>query len=157
MKRFNIEFGVGLFMILGLAAFFYLAVKMGDINLFGDDKYKVMARFTSISGLKEGAYVEMAGVRIGRVSDIRFDPKTYESVIHLSVPNDVKLQEDTIASVRTAGIIGDKFIKLTPGGLEDFIEEGGEIVETESSLDIEELVSKYIFESSGKDDNEEQD
>ncbi len=155
MKRFNIEFGVGLFMILGLAAFFYLAIKMGDINLFGDDKYKVMARFTSISGLKEGAYVEMAGVRIGRVSSIRFDPESYESVIQLSVPKDVKLQEDTIASVRTAGIIGDKFIKLTPGGLEDYIEEGGEIIETESSLDIEELVSKYIFESTDKDDNEE--
>ncbi len=157
MKRFNIEFGVGLFMILGLAAFFYLAVKMGDINLFGDDKYKVMARFTSISGLKEGAYVEMAGVRIGRVSDIKFDPESYESVIQLSVPNDVKLQEDTIASVRTAGIIGDKFIKLTPGGLEDYIEEGGEIVETESSLDIEELVSKYIFESSGDKDKKEEE
>ena len=157
MKRFNIEFAVGLFMILGLGAFFYLAVKMGDINLFGDDKYKVMARFTSISGLKEGAYVEMAGVRIGRVSSIDFDPETYESVIQLSVPNDVKLQEDTIASVRTAGIIGDKFIKLTPGGLEDYIEEGGEIVETESSLDIEELISKYIFESSGKKDEKEGD
>ena len=156
MKRFNIEFGVGLFMILGLAAFFYLAVKMGDINLFGDDKYKVMARFTSISGLKEGAYVEMAGSRIGRVSSIRFDPESYESVIELSVPNDVKLQEDTIASVRTSGIIGDKFIKLTPGGLEEYIEDGGEIVETESSLDIEELISKYIFESSGKDDKEQQ-
>ena len=144
-------------MILGLAAFFFLAIKMGDINIWGDDRYQVMARFTSTSGLKEGAYVEIAGVRVGRVKSIEFDEESYESIVKLAIPKDVQLQEDTIASVRTAGIIGDKFIKLTPGGLEDYIEAGGEIIETESTLDIEELISKYIFESSGKDKKEEEE
>ncbi len=157
MNRLNIEFAVGFFMILGLAAFFFLAIKMGDINIWGDDRYQVMARFTSTSGLKEGAYVEIAGVRVGRVKSIEFDEESYESIVKLAIPKDVQLQEDTIASVRTAGIIGDKFIKLTPGGLEDYIEAGGEIIETESTLDIEELISKYIFESSGKDKKEEEE
>jgi len=154
MKRFSIELVVGLFMIAGFLAFFYLAVKMGDLSLFGNDRYTVQARFTNTSGLKEGAYVEMAGVRVGKVASIQFDPEGYESILVLSIPRTVKLQEDTIASVRTAGIIGDKYIKLAPGGLDDYIEEGGEIIETESSLDIEELISKYMFESSGKDKEE---
>jgi len=150
MNRLNIELAVGVFLIAGLAGFFYLAIKMGDIGLFEQKRYSVNARFTSTSGLKEGAFVELAGVRVGKVSSIRLDPSSYESVVEISIPEEVKLQEDSIASIRTAGIIGDKFVKLTPGGLDDYIDEGGEIVETESSLDIEELISKYIFESGGK-------
>ena len=156
MKRFSIELAVGLFMIAGFLALFYLAVKMGGLNLWGDETYTVQARFTNTSGLKEGAHVEMAGVRVGNVKSIKFDPEGYESVLVLSIPRNVKLQEDTIASVRTAGIIGDKYIKLAPGGLDDYIEEGGESIETESSLDIEELISKYMFESSGKDKEAEE-
>ena len=155
MNRLNIELAVGLFMIAGLVGFFYLAIKLGDVGLFEDQRYSVNARFTSTSGLKEGAFVELAGVRIGRVSRVRLDPDNYESVVELSIPEEIRLQEDTIASIRTAGIIGDKFVKLTPGGLDDYIEDGGEIVETESSLDIEELISKYIFESSGKTKEED--
>ena len=154
MNRLNIELAVGLFLIAGLAGFFYLAVKMGDVGLFEEENYTVQARFTSTSGLKEGAFVELAGVRIGKVASVTLDPESYESVVELTIPEAVKLQEDSIASIRTAGIIGDKFVKLTPGGLEDHIGNGGEIFETESSLDIEELISKYIFESSGKSDKE---
>lgn len=154
MKRLNIEFVVGLFLLAGLAAFFYLAVKMGDVGLLKEDQYTVTARFTSTSGLKEGGVVEMAGVRVGKIQGIRLDPDTYESVVKLSIQEGVNLTEDTIASVRTAGIIGDKFIKLTPGGLDIYLEDGGEIIQTESSLDIEELVSKYIFESGDKSSEE---
>lgn len=150
MNRLNIELAVGVFLIAGLAGFFYLAIKMGDIGLFEQQRYSVDARFTSSSGLKAGAFVELAGVRIGKVSSIRLDPSSYESVVELSIPETVKLQVDSIASIRTAGIIGDKFVKLTPGGLDDYIGDGGEIIETEPSLDIEELISKYIFESGSK-------
>ncbi len=150
MKRINLEFAVGLFLLLGLSAFFYLAVKMGDIGLFARDSYVVTANFISTSGLKEGGFVELAGVRVGKVESITLDPEQYESVVRLSINNGVKLQEDTIASVRTSGIIGDKFIKLTPGGADIYLEEGDVLIETESSLDIEELVSKYIFESGDK-------
>lgn len=147
MKRLNLEFAVGLFLLLGLAAFFYLAVKMGDVGLLQQDDYRVTARFTSSSGLKEGAMVELAGVRVGKVQRIALDPERYESLVTLSIDSAVRITEDTIASVRTAGIIGDKFIKLKPGGMDVYLADGDEILDTESSLDIEELVSKYIFEA----------
>jgi phospholipid/cholesterol/gamma-HCH transport system substrate-binding protein len=150
MHRFNIEFAVGLFLVAALAAFFYLAVRLGDVGLWADDNYRLTARFVNSSGLKEGGFVELAGVRVGKIIAIDLDPETYESVIELSIEKGVRLQEDTIASVRTAGIIGDKFVKLTPGGAEEYLENGDELIETESSLDIEELISKYIFESGGK-------
>lgn len=146
MKRLNMEFAVGLFLLLGLAAFFYLAVKMGDVGLLRQDDYRVTARFASSSGLKEGAMVELAGVRVGKVQRIVLDPERYESLVTLSIDPAVRITEDTIASVRTAGIIGDKFIKLKPGGMDVYLADGDEILDTESSLDIEELVSKYIFE-----------
>jgi phospholipid/cholesterol/gamma-HCH transport system substrate-binding protein len=150
MKRLNVELIVGLFLILGLVCFFYLAIKMGNIGIFEDDTYSLTARFTSTSGLKEGAFVELAGVQIGKVTRIEVDPKDYLSVVQFSIPDDIKLQDDSIISVRTAGIIGDKFLKLSPGGSEEYLKPGDEIYETESSINLEELVSKYIFESDKK-------
>lgn len=150
MEKKKIEVVVGFFMIFGLACLAYIAVKLGNIGLPGDDRYILNARFVSASGLKEGAYVEVGGVRVGEVSRIDYDPATYEAVIQLLLPRNVKLQEDAIASVRTSGIIGDKFIKITPGGSETILTDGQEILETESSINLEELISKYIFESNKK-------
>jgi len=146
MKRFNTEIAVGIFLVAGFLCFVYISVKLGNINLFGPSTYSVQARFSSVSGLKVGANVEIAGVKIGRVAAIRLDPAEYEAVIGLDIDQVVKLQTDCIASIRTAGIIGDKYVSITPGGLEDLIEPGGEIEETESSINIEQLISKYIFE-----------
>jgi phospholipid/cholesterol/gamma-HCH transport system substrate-binding protein len=146
MKKMNLEMIVGLFLLVGFACFSYLAIKMGDIKIFNNETYDVTARFTSISGLKQGSVVELAGVNVGRVSRIELDPADYEAVVHLDVDKSVKLQDDAIASVRTAGIIGDKYIKLTPGGSDILLGAGDEIEETESSISLEELVSKYIFE-----------
>lgn len=146
MKKMNLEMIVGLFLLAGFASFAYIAIKMGDIRMFMDETYPVTARFTSISGLKEGAIIELAGVKVGKVSRIELDSGEYEAVVHLNVSKEVQLTDDSIASIRTAGIIGDRFIKLTPGGSDIFIEAGGEIEETEPSISIEELVSKYIFE-----------
>jgi phospholipid/cholesterol/gamma-HCH transport system substrate-binding protein len=133
-------------MIVGFVSFAWLAVKLGDVSLFGEDSYGVKARFTSISGLKEGAMVEIAGVRVGKVTEIVLDAEDYEAVVSLNINSGVKLQDDIIASIRTAGVIGDKFIDLTPGGSEEFIGPEGEIFETESSISLEKLISKYIFE-----------
>ena len=146
MKRFNIEIAVGLFMVLGFLCFAYLSIRLGNIGVFQDDSYTVKAQFGSISGLKEGAVVEIAGVKVGKVKKIQLHQGDYEAVVDLSIDNNVILQEDSIASIRTAGIIGDKYVKITPGGSEDIIEPNGEITETESSINLEELVSKYIFE-----------
>lgn len=147
MKKLSIEMIVGLFLLAALLSFSYLAIRMGDLEMFRDPGYGVSARFVSISGLKEGALVELAGVKIGKVTDIELDRGEYEAVVQMSIDQGVNLQDDSIASIRTAGIIGDRFVNITPGGSDDFLGPGDEIEETESAISLEELVSKYIFES----------
>ena len=147
MKKINLEIVVGAFLLAGFISFSWLAVKMGDINPFQNETYPVTARFTSISGLKEGSTIELAGVVVGKVSQIELDAGEYEAVVHLNIDKTIELTDDSIASIRTSGIIGDKFIKLTPGGSDIFLEAGDEIDETESSISLEELVSKYIFDT----------
>lgn len=146
MKRFNIEMGVGIFLVAGFICFAYLSVKLGDVRIFSEKTYQLSARFHSVSGLKEGDVVEMAGVKIGTVKRINLDPEDYEAVVQLELRQEVRLQEDSIASIHTAGIIGSKYVDITPGGLEEIIQPGGEIFETESAINLEKLVSKYIFE-----------
>ncbi len=144
MKKITVETGVGFFIILGLLCLGYLSVQLGDIELFGSDQYIVKARFANVTGLKEGATVEAAGVTVGKVSTIRLED--YEAAVELSIEPDFKIQEDSIASIRTQGIIGDKYVKIKTGGADEYIEHNGEIIETESALELEELISKYIFE-----------
>ena len=151
MQRINLEVIVGAFVILGLVAFAFLAVKLGGIGGVDAQHYTLNARFQSSSGLKNGADVEMAGVVIGKVVNIYFDPEEYESVVELSVPKEVQIQEDAIASVRSTGLIGGKFIKISPGGSDELLKQGDTIYETESSVSLEELISKYIFETGGGD------
>ena len=150
MGRITTEVVVGFFLVLGLVAFAFLAVKLGGIGDVSAGHYMLKARFQSSSGLKEGADVEVAGVVVGKVLSIRFDPEQYESVVELSIPNEVHLQDDAIASVRSTGLIGGKFIKITPGGSDDILQPGETISETESSVSLEELIGKYIFESQSK-------
>jgi len=147
MQKSMIELTVGIFMIIGLVSFSYLAITVGGVDWFSDESYRLKARFNSIAGLKEGATVEIAGVKVGKVEKINLDNGEYEAIVELSLNKDVKLQEDTIASIRTAGIIGDRYVNIKPGGSEDIIQAGGTIIETESAISLEELISKYIFES----------
>ena len=144
MKKFNIETGVGIFIVAGLLSLGYLSVNLGGMNLFGSEQYKVKARFANVSGLKEGATVEIAGVTVGKVGKINLED--YEASVEMMIDPEVKLQEDVIASIRTQGIIGDKYIKIKTGGADEYIDRDGEILETESALELEELISKYIFE-----------
>ncbi|MBN2646103.1 MAG: outer membrane lipid asymmetry maintenance protein MlaD [Desulfuromonadaceae bacterium] len=146
MKRSSLELVVGLFLLLGFACFAWLSVKLGDVALFDRGTYHVTARFGSVSGLKLGAAVEIAGVEVGKVSKINLDPKTYDACVELEIQPQIELQDDSIASIRTAGIIGDRYISILPGGSPILIEKGGEIFETESAINLEELISKYIFE-----------
>ena len=146
MRRFNLEIIVGLFMVAGFLCFAWLSIKLGDIEVFGPKSYSVSAKFGSVSGLKSGAIVEIAGVQVGKVTDISFDPKEYEAQVVMAINQGVVLQDDSIASVRTAGIIGDRYIDISPGGSNELIGDGGRIYETESAINLEELVSKYIFE-----------
>ena len=146
MKRLNLEVAVGIFMVIGFLCFAWLSVRLGDVGLFAKDTYAIEASFGSISGLKVGADVEISGVPVGKVVTIRLNQDEYRAVIGMEIDAGVALQEDSIASVRTSGIIGDKFIKISPGGMDELIGDGGEIEETESAISLEELVSKYIFE-----------
>jgi phospholipid/cholesterol/gamma-HCH transport system substrate-binding protein len=144
-RKYSVDFVVGIFVLIGLVCLAYLSIKLGKIEFIGSDMYPVYAEFDSVSGLKKGASVEMAGVEIGRVDGISLDPKdTAVARVELGIRPDIKLRDDVIASVRTRGIIGDKFIKLNPGGSDRFIVPGGRIRDTESSIDLEELVSKFI-------------
>lgn len=146
MKNSNtLTFIVGLFVIAGAAALIYMAVSIGGASVSSQDHYSLVAKFDSSSGLKEGAFVEVAGVRVGKTVSIEFDPEYYQSVVTIALENQVLVPDDSIASIRTAGIIGDRFIKITPGGSDLYLESGEEIIETESSISLEELVSKYMF------------
>lgn len=150
-EKSSLELTVGLFMVAGALALVYLAIKLGDVGVFASETYSLSARFVSSSGLTEGAFVEVGGVRVGTVRHIRVDFDTYEAVVEMSLDPKLKLQDDAIASIRTSGIIGDRFVKISPGGSEIYLEAGDEIIETESSINLEELISKYIFESGDKD------
>jgi phospholipid/cholesterol/gamma-HCH transport system substrate-binding protein len=145
MSKLNIQLATGIFVVLGIAAFTYAAVNVGGVSFNEAPSYTLTARFTSISGLRTGGVVEAAGVRVGTVSGIEFDPMTYEAIVRLRIDQNVPVQEDAIAAIRTQGIIGEKYVKLTPGGFDELLKDGGEITETESAVSLEELVSKYIF------------
>ena len=145
MKKTSVETAVGVFVLIGLISVAYLTIKLGKMEWFGDDNYMLDARFNSVSGLKAGALVDMAGVEIGQVAGIRLDNQRQVAIVSLKIKKGVMLTDDVIASVKTSGLIGDKYIRLTPGGSDRILKSGDMIIETESALDIEELVSKYVF------------
>ena len=145
MKKLSVEFIVGMFLLSGIAAMTYLSVVVSGVSGFSTDGYRLMAKFENSSGLKRGAVVEIAGVKIGQVASISLDSESQESLVWLEINQGVDIQDDAIASIRTAGIIGDKFIKISTGG-GDLLVDGDEIIETEPAISIEELVSKYIFD-----------
>jgi len=145
MKKYALETLVGAFVLAGLLCVAYLTVKLGKLEVIGGDNYPVVARFKDVTGLKTGAYVEMSGVRIGRVAKIVLDTKDNAALATLEIQNGIRLTDDTIASIKTSGLIGDKFVKISPGGSDDVLKPGGMIVETESSVDLGDLIGKYVF------------
>ncbi len=144
MKKYSLEFSVGIFVLAGLLCLGYLTVKLGKMEVFNNDGYSVIARFTSITGLKVGAGVEISGVPVGKVSAISLDDK-YRAKVTLLINKGVEFSDDSIASVKTSGLIGDKYISLSLGGSNDIVHDKGELTETESAVDLEALISKYVF------------
>lgn len=149
MGRLNIEVLVGLFVLIGIAALAYLSIKLGKLEVLGSSGYTVTAEFDSVGGLKKGASVEIAGVEVGRVTGISLDNEEYRAVVTMRIRPGVKLQEDAIASIKTKGLIGEKYVAISPGASETLIEDGGKIRETTSPVEIEELLGRYIFGSVG--------
>jgi phospholipid/cholesterol/gamma-HCH transport system substrate-binding protein len=142
MEKAKLELVVGLFVLVGIVCLGYLAVKLGKLELVGGDVYEIEAQFNTASGLKPGSTIEIAGVEVGRVRGIVL--KDDRAIVKLAVNNTVKLYTDTIASIKTRGIIGEKFLALSPGGGGDPLKPGDTIRDTESGLDLEELVSQYV-------------
>jgi phospholipid/cholesterol/gamma-HCH transport system substrate-binding protein len=143
MKRFDLELVVGFFILIGILCLGYLSIKLGKLEVVGKKGYEVYAIFSNIAGLKTGSSIEIAGVDVGRVRSIVLDD--YQARVVLNFPWDVKIQEDAIASVKTRGLIGEKFIEITPGGSEKIIKPGGRIRETQPAIDLEDLISKFVF------------
>ena len=139
----RMELGVGLFMVVGIVALAYLSVNLGRVDILGQRGYVVYADFPSVGGLKSGAAVEIAGVSVGRVQSIGL--KDYQARVTLRIDSDVKLQTDAIVSIKTKGLIGEKFVLISPGGSDKIVPAGGRLTEVEAPVDIEELISKYVF------------
>ncbi len=142
MRR-GLEVGVGLFMLVGLLAMAYLSVRLGRVDVFGTRGYLVYADFPSAGGLKAGAPVEIAGVAVGRVAAIRLHD--YQARVTMQIDNGVQLQTDAIVSIKTKGLIGEKFVQINPGGSDQVVKPGGRLTEVEAPVDLEELIAKYIF------------
>jgi len=142
MEKIKLELVVGVFVLVGIVCLGYLSIKLGKLELIGGNVYEVVAQFNTASGLKAGSSIEIAGVEVGRVRAITLTED--RAAVTLAVDNTVKLYTDTIASIKTRGIIGEKFLALSPGGGGDPLKPGDTIRDTESGLDLEELVSQYV-------------
>ena len=142
MNQTRTEIIVGVFVLAGIICLGYLAIRLGKLELFGTQGYVVFADFVSVAGIKLGDPIEIAGVRIGKVEAIGLADD--RARLTLRVSEGIKLQEDVIASVRARGLIGDKFVLVTPGASDKIITPGGKIRETDSPPDIPDLIGKFV-------------
>jgi len=145
MKKYSVETSVGIFVLLGLIAVGYLTIQLGKMEIVGGDYYTLQARFTNVQGLRHGSFVNMGGVQIGQVSGITLDVEQSMAIVDLKIDKKIPIDEFAIASIKTSGLIGDKYVKITPGGSDMYLNPGDIITDTESAIDLEELISKYIF------------
>lgn len=147
MFKIKKETAVGIFVIMGLLAVVYMSVKLGNVQLFSDKYYEIKANFTDISGLKVNAPVQMFGVEIGFVGKIGLDQKKDVASVTMMLLNEVQLTDDAIAAIKTNGLIGDKYVKIVPGGLGDPVKPGDTLFNTQPAIDLEDLISKFAFGS----------
>ena len=141
------ETAVGLFVLFGLVCVAYLTIKLGKMEVFSQQGFELSANFDSVSGLRVGADIEMAGVPVGRVVSISLDPDPVrnQAVVRLRLDKDLKLSDDSIASILTSGLIGDKYVSISRGGSGHILAAGDPITETESAVDLGSLIGKYAF------------
>ena len=145
MKKYSIETIVGIFVFIGLLCVAYMTVKLGKVTLFRNNYYSLYARFGSVSGLREGSPIEIDGIEVGRIERLTLDQEKQLALITLKIRKGVKVYEDASAAIKTAGLIGDKFVNIDPGGSGEVLKPEGTITETTTPTDIEDLISKYVF------------
>ena len=157
MKKYTQETVVGIFVVIGLLAIAYMTVKLGNVGFLGEQSYSLYAKFSSVTGLRTGNPVNMLGLEIGRVESFEMDQENLVAVVQLKINNGIKVYDDAIASIKTEGLIGDKFVSIDPGGGGDLLADGDTITDTESPTDIMELVSKYAFGDVGSGSEKEEE
>jgi phospholipid/cholesterol/gamma-HCH transport system substrate-binding protein len=145
MKKYTQETFVGIFVVIGLIAIAYMTVKLGNVGFVGENSYSLYAKFSTVTGLRVGNPVNMLGLEVGRVESFKMDQENQVAVVELKINNGIKVYDDAIASIKTEGLIGDKFISIDAGGSGDELKNGDLITDTESPTDIMDLVSKYAF------------
>ena len=145
MRRVNMETAVGLFLLAGILCLAYLSIRLGKLELTGGDSVPVTARFSSVAGLQAGTDVEIAGVPVGKVDSISI--REYQAVVRMRIQKGIGLPDDTIASVKTRGLIGDVYISLSPGASDRMIPPGGRIRETEAAMDLGGLIGQFVHGS----------
>jgi phospholipid/cholesterol/gamma-HCH transport system substrate-binding protein len=145
MKKYTQETVVGIFVVIGLIAIAYMTVKLGNVGFLGENSYTLYAKFNKVTGLRVGNPVSMLGLNIGRVESFKLDQDDQLVVVDFKIDNGIKIYDDAIASIKTEGLIGDKFVSIDPGGSGELLKSGDTITDTESPTDIMDLVSKYAF------------
>ena len=151
MKKYSKETIVGIFVFIGLLGITYMTVKLGNVAIIGDNSYSLFARFTSVSGLRVGSAVQMLGLEVGRVERLTMNQEDQVAVVEFKIKKDVMVYEDAMASIKTEGLIGDKYVQIDPGGAEDVLPPGGMIIDTQPAIDIGDLIGKYAFGDVKKD------
>ncbi|HNQ63580.1 MAG TPA: outer membrane lipid asymmetry maintenance protein MlaD [Syntrophorhabdaceae bacterium] len=145
MKKYTMETTVGIFVVIGLICVGYMTVKLGKVSFFKSDTYTIYARFASVSALRVGGTVEVYGIAVGSVKSLGIDSDRQMALVGMSIKKDVKIYDDASASIKTSGLIGDKLVKIDPGGSGEPIRPGGIITQTSVPADIEDLIGKYAF------------
>ena len=145
MKKYTMETIVGIFVVFGLLCVGYMTVKLGKVNLLGDASYSLIANFTSVAGLRIGNPVNILGIDVGRVERITMDQVNQKAVVEIRIKKGIKVYDDAIVSIKTEGLIGDKYLSIDPGGGGNILGDKGVIADTQAAVDIQELISKYAF------------
>ena len=145
MKKYSKETVVGIFVVIGLLCIAYMTVTLGNVGFLGENTYTLNASFEKVTGLRVGNPIYMYGLEIGRVSKFTMDQDKERVDVKLTINNGIQIFDDAIASIKTEGLIGDKFVSISPGGGGDLLEAGGTITDTESPTEIMDLISKYAF------------
>ncbi len=141
---------VGLFVASGIAALFYMAMQISNLGFAQDETYTMTANFDNSGGLKVKSAVSLAGVAIGRVSKISIDTENYESIVEMQIESQYQLPDDTTASIFTAGLLGEQYIHLEPGGSEEYIAENGAIDITQSAIVLEDVIGQFLIKMAEK-------
>lgn len=145
MKKYAMETIVGIFIVFGLLCIGYMTIKLGHVSLLNDDSYNLIASFNSVTGLRVGNPVNILGIEVGKVERIAMDQENQKAIVELKIKKGIKVYDDAIASIKTEGLIGDKYLSIDPGGAGSPLGNRGIITETQAPVDITELIGKYAF------------